>query len=102
LEKTWENFKANFTTYHYLYRKKTQTAQATGYQSANNAQQNMQDALLVEQSEALDMLATASAIDRTNLSHLVTSNAQLSTNLAEKSVVLAAAHETIHNLRSGA
>jgi hypothetical protein len=63
LEKTWENFKAHFTTEHRLYRKQTQTSQATGYQSANHAQQNMQDALLVEQSEALVMLATASATD---------------------------------------
>jgi hypothetical protein len=31
LDKTWENFKAHFTTEHRLYRKQTQTAQATGY-----------------------------------------------------------------------
>jgi hypothetical protein len=37
LEKTWENFKAHFTTEHRLYRKQTQTAQATGYQAENHA-----------------------------------------------------------------
>jgi hypothetical protein len=31
LDKNWENFKAHFTTEHRLYRKQTQTAQATGY-----------------------------------------------------------------------
>jgi hypothetical protein len=104
LEKTWENFKAHFTTEHQLYRKQTQTqtAQATGYQSSNHAQRSMHDALLVEQLEALAMLATASATDRTTLSHLFTSNAQLSTNLAEKSEALAAAHKTIRSLCSGA
>jgi hypothetical protein len=71
LEKTWESFKAHFTTEHRLYRKQTQTAQATGYQAANYGQQNLQDVLMVEQSEALAMLASASATDRTTLSHLV-------------------------------
>jgi hypothetical protein len=47
LEKTWENFKAHFTAEHRLYRKQTQTAQSTGYQSANHAQRSMKDASLV-------------------------------------------------------
>jgi hypothetical protein len=45
----------------------------------------MQDALLVEQHEALAMMATASATDRDTLSHLVTYNAQFFTHLAENS-----------------
>jgi hypothetical protein len=100
LDKTWENFKAHFTTEHRIYRKQTQTAQATGYQSADHAQRSMQDALLVEQSEALAMMTIASATYRDILSHLITSNAQLSTHLAEKSAALAAAHETIRSLCS--
>jgi hypothetical protein len=102
LENTWENFKAHFATEHRLYRKQTQMAQATGYQSANHAQQNLQDVLMVEQSEALAMLASASAADWTTLSHLVSSNAQVLTNLAEKAAALAAANEIIRNLRAGA
>jgi hypothetical protein len=101
LEKTWENFKAHFTTEHRLYRKQTQTAQATGNQAANHAQRNLQDALLVEQSEALAMLASASAKDRTTISHLVSSNSQLSTNLAEKATALTAVNEIICSLRAG-
>jgi hypothetical protein len=95
-------FKAHFTTEHRLYRKQTQTAQATGYQAANHAQRHLQDALMEEQSEALAMLASASATDRTTLSHLVSSNAKLSTNLAEKAAALAAANEIICNLQAGA
>jgi hypothetical protein len=68
LEKTWENFKAHFTTEHCLYRKHTQTAQAADYQVANNAQRILQDALMVEHSEALAMLASASATDQTTIS----------------------------------
>jgi hypothetical protein len=94
LEKTWDNFKAHFTTEQRLYRKQTQTAQATGYQAANHAQLNLQDALMSEQSEALSMLASASFTDRTTLSQLVSSNAQLA--------ALAAANEIIRNLRAGA
>jgi hypothetical protein len=60
----------------------------------------MQDALLVEQYEALAMMKTASATDRDTMSHLVTSNVQLSTHLVEKSAALAAENETIHSLHS--
>jgi adenine-specific DNA glycosylase len=81
LDKNREFFKAHFTTEHCMYRKQTQTAQATGYQAANHAQQNLQDALMAEQSEALAMLASASATDRTTLSHLVSSNAQFDNDL---------------------
>jgi hypothetical protein len=102
LDKNWEHFKAHFTTEHHLYRKQTQTEQSTGYQAENHAQRNLQDALMAEQSEALAMLASASATDRTTLSHLVSSNAQLSTNLAEKAAALAPANEIIRNLRAGA
>jgi hypothetical protein len=48
------------------------------------------------------MLSTTSATDRTTLLHLVTSNAQFYTNLAEKSSALAVSNETIRSLRSGA
>jgi hypothetical protein len=108
LDKKWEHFKAHFTTKHRLYCKQTQTAQATGYQAANHAQRHLQDALMAEQSEAIAMLASASATYWTTLSHLVSSNAQLSTNLAEKAAALAAerriaaANEIIRNLRAGA
>jgi hypothetical protein len=55
-----------------------------------------------EQSEALAMLAIASATDQTTLSHFVSSNAQLSTYLAEKAAALAAENKMIRNLRAGA
>jgi hypothetical protein len=102
LDKNWENFKAHFTTEHRLYRTQTQTAQATGYQTANHAQRHLQDALMAEQSEAPAMIASASSTDRTTPSHFVSFNSQLSTNLAEKAAALAAANEIIRNLRAGA
>jgi hypothetical protein len=102
LDKNWEHFKAHFTTEHRLYRKQTHTAQSAGHQAANHAHRHLQDALMAEQPEALTMIASASATDRTTLSHLVSSNAQLATNLAEKAAALAAANEIIRNLRAGA
>jgi hypothetical protein len=57
---------------------------------------------MAEQSKALAMLASASSTDWTTISQLFSSNAQLSTNLAEKAAALAAANEIIHNLRAGA
>jgi hypothetical protein len=56
---------------------------------------------MAEHSEALAMLSSASATDRTALSHLVSSNAQFSTNLAEEEAALAAANKIIRNLRVG-
>jgi hypothetical protein len=100
LDKNWENFKAHFTIEHRLYRKQTHTAQASGFHAANHVQRGLQDALLIEQSESLAMMATASAADRGTTSNLVTSNAQLSTNLAEKSAALPAANAIIRTLRS--
>jgi hypothetical protein len=64
LEKTWDNFKAHFTTEHRLYRKHTHTAQSSGFHSANHAQRGLQDTLLIEKSEVLAMMDTASASDR--------------------------------------
>jgi hypothetical protein len=55
---------------------------------------------LIEQSEALAMMATASAADRGTMSLLFTTNDQLSTHLAEKSAALAAANESIRSSRS--
>jgi hypothetical protein len=46
------------------------------------------------------MMATVSATDRDTMSNLVTSNVQLSTHLAERSVALATANETIRSLQS--
>jgi hypothetical protein len=100
LDKNCENFKAHFTTEYRLYRKQTQTAQTAGYQAANHAQRGMQNALLIEQSEALAIMATESATYRDTMSNLVPSNSQLSTHLAERSAALPTANETIRTLRS--
>jgi hypothetical protein len=100
LDKNWEIFKSHFTTEHRLYRKQTQTAQAAGHQAASHTHQGMHNALLIEQSEAIAMMATASATYRDTMSNLFTSNAQLSTHLVERSVALATANETIRSLRA--
>jgi hypothetical protein len=57
---------------------------------------------MAEQSEALAMLARAIATDSNTLSHLASSNAQLSTHLAKKEAALTAANGIIRNLRAGA
>jgi hypothetical protein len=83
LDKTWDSFKTHFTTEHHLHHKQTHTAQARGFYSANHAQRGFQDTLLIEQSEVLAMMVTASAADGGNMSHLITTNAQFSSHLAE-------------------
>jgi hypothetical protein len=100
LDKNWENFKAHFTIEHHLYSKQTHTSQASGYQAANHAHRGLQNAFLIEQSEALALMATESATYRDTMSNLVTSNAQLSIHLAERSAALATANNTICSLIS--
>jgi hypothetical protein len=56
--------------------------------------------LLIEQSEALTMMATASAAYRGTISHLIITNARLSTHLEEKFSALTAANYVIRSFRA--
>jgi hypothetical protein len=55
LEKTWDNFKAHFTTEHRLYRKQSRRAQASGFYTTNHAQKGMQINMLAGYSLAITM-----------------------------------------------
>lgn len=100
MEKTWENFNNHFTMEHHLYRKQTHASQARGFHSANNAHRGLLDTLLIEQSESLVIVATASAADCGSMSDIITTNARLSSHLAKKAAALTAENETIRLLRS--
>jgi hypothetical protein len=99
LDKTWDNLKAHFTIEHRLYRKQSHTAKSSGVHAANHAQKVIQSKMLAEHSEAIIMLASATASNRGTVSTLIATNATLSSHLAEKSAVLLAANETICLLR---
>jgi hypothetical protein len=97
----WKNFKTYFTTEHRLYRKQSHTAQSSRFHAANHELRGTQANMLAYHIEALTMLASATSSDHGTVSTFITTNATLSSHLAEKSAALMAANETICFLRAG-
>jgi hypothetical protein len=88
--KTWAQFKIDFATAHRKFRLTNQTAQQSGFHSANMMIEQGRDDSMQETSEAIAQLATAMASDRATLT---TTNAKLANQLE-------AAHALIAQLKS--
>jgi hypothetical protein len=91
--KTWAQFKIDFATAHREFRLTNQTAQQSGFHSANMMIEQGQDESMQDTAEAIAQLATATASDRGTLVTFTTTNARLATNLE-------AAHALIAQLKS--
>jgi phage shock protein A len=91
--KTWAQFKINFATAHREFRLTNQTAQQSGFHSANMMIEQGRDDLMQETAEAIDQLATATASDRGAVATLTTTNDKLANQLE-------AAHALIAQLKS--
>jgi hypothetical protein len=91
--KTWAQFKIYFSTAHHEFRLTNQTAQQSGFQSANTMIEQSRDGSMQETAEAIVQLATATASDRGTVATLTTTNAKLATQLE-------AAHSLIAQLKS--
>jgi hypothetical protein len=91
--KTWAQFKIYFATAHREFRLTNQTAQQSGFHSANMMIEQGRDESMNETAEAIAQLATATASDRGTLATLTTTNAKLATQLE-------AAHALIAQLKS--
>jgi hypothetical protein len=89
--KTWAQLKIDFATAHREFRLTNQTAQQSGFHSANMMIEQGQDDLMQETAEAIAQLATAS--DRGTIATLTTTNAKLANKLE-------AAHALIAQLKS--
>jgi hypothetical protein len=79
--KTWAQFKLDFSTAHHEFRLTNQTAQQSGFHSANmmikqGSEETMQDTV-----DSIAQLATAMASDRGTVATLTTTNAKLATQL---------------------
>jgi predicted RNase H-like nuclease (RuvC/YqgF family) len=79
--KTWAQFKLDFSTAHHEFRLTNQTAQQSGFHSANmmikqGSEETMQDTV-----DAISQLATVIASDRGTVATLTTTNAKLATQL---------------------
>jgi hypothetical protein len=91
--KTWAEFKIDFATAHREFRLTNQTAQQSGFHSANMMIEQGRDGSMQDTAEAIAQLATATASDRGTVATLTTTNAKLATQLE-------AAHALIAQLKS--
>jgi small-conductance mechanosensitive channel len=79
--KTWAQFKIDFSTAHREFRLTNQTAQQSGFQSANMMIEQSRDGSVQETAEAIAQLATDTASDRGTVATLTTTNAKLAAQL---------------------
>jgi hypothetical protein len=79
--KTWAQFKLDFTTAHREFRLSNQTAQQSGFHSANMMIEQGHDESMQDTVDAIAQLATATASDRGTVATLTTTNAKLATHL---------------------
>jgi hypothetical protein len=91
--KTWAQFKINVSTAHREFRLTDQTAQQSGFHSANIVIEQSRDGSMQETAEAIAQLATATASDCSTVAALTTTNAKLANQLE-------AAHALIAQLKS--
>jgi small-conductance mechanosensitive channel len=91
--KTWAQFKIDFATAHREFRLTNQTAQQSGFHSANMMIEQGQDDSIQETADAIAQLATATASYRGTVATLTTTNAKLANQLE-------AAHDLIAQLKS--
>jgi hypothetical protein len=91
--KAWAQFKLDFTTAHREFRLTSQTAQQSGFHSANMMIEQGRDTSMQDTVYAIAQLATATASDRGTVATLTTTNAKLATQLE-------AAHTLIAQLKN--
>jgi hypothetical protein len=99
-EKTWAQFKLDFATAHREFRLTNQTAQQSGFHSANmmieqGLKKTMQDTV-----DAISQLATATASDRGTVATLTTTNAKLATQLEAEQAQIAQLKDEIAALKN--
>jgi hypothetical protein len=91
--KTWAQLKIDFATAHREFRLTNQTAQQSGFHSANMMIEQGRDDSMHETAEAIAQLATATASNPGTVATLTTTNAKLANQLE-------AAHALITQLKS--
>jgi hypothetical protein len=79
--KTWAQFKIDFATAHREFHLTNQTAQQSGFHSANMMIEQGREETIQDTVDAIAQLATATAPDRGTVSTLTTTNAKLATQL---------------------
>jgi hypothetical protein len=91
--KTWAQFKLDFATSHCDFRLNNQTAQQSGFQSANMMIEQGRNESMQDTVDAIAPLSISTASDRGTVATLTTTNAKLATQLE-------AAHAHIAQLKN--
>jgi hypothetical protein len=98
--KTWAQFKLDFATAHREFRLTNQTAQQSGFHSANMMIEKGRDESMQDTVDAIAQLATATASDRGKVETLSTTNAKLITQLEAAQAQIAQLKNEIATLKN--
>jgi hypothetical protein len=98
--KSWAQFKLDFATAHREFRLTNQTAQQSGFHSANMMIEQGHDESTQDTVEAITQLATATASDRGTVGTLTTTNAKLATQLEATHAQIAQLKNEIATLKN--
>jgi hypothetical protein len=97
--KTWAHFKLDFATAHREFRLTNQTAQQSGFHSANMMSEQGRKETMQDTVNAIAQLATATASDRRTVATLTTTNAKLATKLEAAQAQIAQLKDKIAALK---
>jgi hypothetical protein len=98
--KTWAQFKIDFATAHRKFWLTNQTAQQSGFHSANMMIEQNRPGSMNETAEAIAQLATATASDRSTVETLTTTNAKLESQLEAANALIAQLKNEIATLKN--
>jgi hypothetical protein len=98
--KTWAQFKIDFATAHREFRLTNQTAQQSGFHSANMMIEQGRDESMQDTVDAITQLATAAASDRGTVATLTTTNAKLANQLEAAHALIAQLKNEIATLKN--
>jgi hypothetical protein len=98
--KTWAQFKIDFATAHREFRLTNQTAQQSGFHSANMMIEQGRDDSIQDTVNAIAQLATATASDRGTVGTLTTTNAKLANQLEAAHALIAQLKKEIATLKN--
>jgi hypothetical protein len=98
--KTWAQFKLDFATAHREFRLTNQTAQQSGFHSANMMIEQGHDDSMQDTVDAIAQLPTATASDCGTVTTLTTTNAKLATQLEAAHALIAQLKNEITTLKN--
>jgi hypothetical protein len=99
-EKTWAQFKIYFSNAHREFRLTNQTAQQSGFNSANMMIEKGRKETIQDTVDAIAQLATSTSSDRRTVATLITTNAKLATQLEAAQAQIAQLKDEIAPLKN--